>query len=434
MNGFPFALRALNHRNFQLFFAGQLISMVGTWMQSVAQAWLVYRLTGSAALLGAVGFASQIPVFMFAPLGGALADRYSRHRIIVTAQAVAMTLACILTALTLSGAIEVWHVFVLASLLGTVNAFDLPARQAFVFEMVGRRDLVNAIALNSSVVNGARMAGPALAGIMVAEFGEGSCFLANAASYLAVLAALLAMRVPPRAAVHDPRSAIENIVEGFAFVGRTPPIRALLLLLALVSLMGMPYTVLMPIFADQILGGGPRGLGLLMGATGIGALAGALSLTFRKSIHGLGRVVAIASAAFGASLILFSFSRHFWVSAALLIPAGLSMMVQMASSNTLIQSMVPDQLRGRVMAVYSMMFMGMAPFGAMFAGLVAERLDAPATVAIGGAVCMAGAALFGMRLPSLRAQARELIVAQQMAGGEPAEEVTGGPLAAEQRT
>jgi MFS family permease len=430
---FPYALRALNHRNFQLFFAGQLISMIGTWMQSVAQSWLVYRLTDSAALLGAVGFASQIPVFLFAPLGGALADRYSRHRIIVTAQVVAMTLACLLTVLTLSGAIEVWHIFVLASLLGTVNAFDLPARQAFVIEMVGREDLVNAIALNSSVVNSARMVGPAVAGVMVSVFGEGSCFLANALSYLAVIAALLSMRVPRRATVHDPRSAIENIVEGFVFVGRTPPIRALILLLALVSLMGMPYAVLMPIFADQILDGGPRGLGLLMGATGVGALTGALSLTFRKSIYGLGRVVAWASGAFGASLILFSFSEHFWVSAALLIPAGLSMMVQMASSNTLIQSMVPDQLRGRVMAVYSMMFMGMAPFGAMFAGLVAERLGAPATVAMGGAVCMAGAALFGMRLPSLRAQARELIVAQQMAGGEPAEEVTGSPLAVDQR-
>jgi MFS family permease len=329
--------------------------------------------------------------------------------------------------------VQIWHVFVLASLLGLVNAFDLPARQAFVIEMVGRRDLINAIALNSSIVNGARMVGPAIAGVIVAEFGEAWCFLFNAVSYGAVLAALVSMRVPRRAAVHDPRSAIENIVEGFAFVGRTPPIRALILLLALVSLMGMPYAVLMPIFADRILGGGPRGLGLLMGATGIGALAGALSLTFRKSVFGLGRVVAFASAAFGVSLILFSFSRSFWFSAALLIPAGFSMMVQMASSNTLIQSMVPDQLRGRVMAVYSMMFMGMAPFGAMFAGLMAEQLDAPATVAIGGAVCIAGAALFSARLPLLRDQARELIVAQQMAAGEPAEEVTGGPLAAEQR-
>jgi MFS family permease len=305
VNRFPYALRALNHRNFQLFFAGQLISMVGTWMQSVAQSWLVYRLTGSAALLGAVGFASQIPVFLLAPLGGALADRYSRHRIIVTSQTAAMVLASMLTVLTFTDAIDVWHIFVLASLLGTVNAFDLPARQSFVIEMVGRRDLINAIALNSSIVNGARMVGPAIAGVIVAAFGEAWCFLFNAVSYVAVLAALLSMRVPQRAAIQDPRSAIENIVEGFVFVGRTPPIRALILLLALVSLMGMPYAVLMPIFADRILGGGPRGLGLLMGATGIGALAGALSLTFRKSVFGLGRVVAFASGAFGVSLILF---------------------------------------------------------------------------------------------------------------------------------
>jgi MFS family permease len=427
----PNALRALNHRNFRLFFAGQLLSMIGTWMQSIAQSWLVYRLTGSAGLLGAVGFASQIPVFLLAPLGGALADRYRRHTIIITTQITAMLLACVLTTITFTGIVEIWQIFVLASLLGAVNAFDLPARQAFVIEMVGRRDLINAIALNSSIVNGARMVGPAVAGVIVAAFGEAWCFLFNAVSYVAVLAALLSMRVPRRAAVHDPRSAIENIVEGFAFVGRTPPIRALIVLLALVSLMGMPYAVLMPIFADRILNGGPRGLGLLMAATGIGALAGALSLTVRKSVFGLGRVVAIASGAFGVSLILFSFSRSFWFSAALLIPAGFSMMVQMASSNTLIQSMVPDQLRGRVMAVYSMMFMGMAPFGAMFAGLVAERVGAPATVAIGGAVCMAGAAMFGMRLPSLRDQARELIVAQQMTAGEPAEEVTGSPLAAD---
>jgi MFS family permease len=434
MRHWPQSLRALDHRNFRLFFAGQLISMIGTWMQSVAQSWLVYRLTGSAALLGAVGFASQIPVFLLAPLGGAIADRYGRHRIIVATQSVAMVLAAVLTVVTFGGIVEVWQIFVLASLLGVVNAFDLPARQSFVIEMVGRRDLINAIALNSSIVNSARMVGPAVAGVIVAAFGEAWCFLVNSLSYLAVLTALLSMRVPRRAAVHDPRSAVSNIAAGFAYVGSTPPILAIVLLLGLVSLMGMPYTVLMPIFADQILGGGPRGLGILTCATGIGALAGALSLTLRKSVFGLGRVVALASAAFGMSLVLFSLSNSFWLSAALLIPAGFAMMVQMASSNTLIQAMVPDQLRGRVMAVYSMMFMGMAPFGAMFAGLVAERLGAPATVAIGGTVCIAGGGFFALWLPSLRPRARELIVAQQMAPGEPAEEVTGSPMAAEQHS
>jgi MFS family permease len=433
MPGMPHALRALNHRNFRLFFAGQLISLVGTWMQSVAQSWLVYQLTGSAALLGAVGFASQIPVFLFAPVGGALADRYSRHRLVVVAQFAAMLLAFILAALTLSGTVEVWHIFVLASLLGLVNAFDIPARQAFVVEMVDRRDLAGAIALNSSIVNGARVIGPSIAGIVVAAFGEGWCFLINAVSYVAVVAALLSMTVARHAHIQDPRSAIQNIVEGFAFAWRTGPIRALLLLLGLISLMGMPYAVLMPIFAHQILGGGAEELGLLMGATGVGALAGALSLTFRKSIFGLGRVVAYASAGFGVSVILFSFSRHFWLSAGLLVPAGFSMMVQMAASNTLIQSMVPDHLRGRVMAVYSMMFMGMAPFGAIFAGSMAERLGAPPTVAIGGVICIAGAALFAAKLGALRPQARELIVAQQMAAGEPPEEVTGSPIAAEER-
>jgi MFS family permease len=320
-------------------------------MQSVAQSWLVFRLTGSATLLGAVGFASQIPVFLFAPLGGALADRYNRHRIIIIAQSMAMVLAFALATDTLIGHVQVWHIFVLASLVGLVNAFDIPARQAFVVEMVGREDLVNAIALNSSIVNGARIVGPAVAGMIVAAAGEGWCFLLNAVSYIAVLAALAAMHVVPRAAVRDPRSALHNIIEGFHFVLRTPPIRALILLLGLVSVMGMPYAVLMPVFARDILGGEARELGLLMGATGAGALIGALSLTFRRSIHGLGRVIAFASAAFGTSLILFAFSTKLWVSAALLIPTGLSMMVQMAASNTLIQSMVPDKLRGRVMSV-----------------------------------------------------------------------------------
>jgi MFS family permease len=258
----------------------------------------------------------------------------------------------------------------------------------------------------------------------VAAFGEGWCFLINALSYIAVVAALLSMKVARRAWQRDVRSALANILEGFSFVWRTGPVRALMLLLGLVSLMGMPYAVLMPIFADEILHGGARGLGLLMGATGVGALAGAISLTFRKSIFGLGRVVAIASAGFGTTLVAFSFSRNFWTSAGLLVPAGFFMMVQMASSNTLIQSMVPDKLRGRVMAVYSMMFMGMAPFGAVFAGMIAEQIGAPATVSIGGGICIAGAALFASKLAALRPEAHELIVAQQMAAGEPAEEVT----------
>jgi MFS family permease len=421
----PLALRALRHRNYQLFFGGQLISLTGTWMQSVAQSWLVYRLTGSAVLLGLVGFSGQIPVFLLAPIGGTIADRHNRHRILITTQTIAMFLAFALAALTLTAHIEVWNVFALAAALGIVNAFDIPARQAFVVDMVGRDDLINAIALNSSVVNGARIVGPAIAGILVATIGEGWCFFVNAVSYIAVITGLLLMRIVKQARVPLPGSALASIIEGFSFVWRTGPVRALLLLLGLISLMGMPYAVLMPIFADQILHGGASGLGLLMGASGAGALIAALSLAIRKGISGLGRWVAFSSAGFGVSIILFSLSRSFWLSAALLLPVGFSMMIQMASSNTLIQAMVPDKLRGRVMAVYSMMFMGMAPIGALLAGALAQRLGAPNTVAIGGAVCIVGAVAFGLRLPVLRDEARQIIIALQMAGGTPADEVTG---------
>jgi MFS family permease len=394
-------------------------------MQSVAQSWLVYRLTGSTVLLGVVGFCGQIPVFLLAPIGGTVADRVNRHRIIVTTQAVAMLLASLLAALTLTHRIEVWHLFALAASLGVVNAFDIPARQAFVVDMVGREDLINAIALNSSMFNGARIVGPAIAGILVATIGEGWCFFSNAVSYIAVITGLLLMKITVQRRVPLPGSALASIIEGFRYVKHTGPVRALLLLLGLVSLMGMPYAVLMPIFADRILHGGPRGLGLLMGASGIGALAGALSLAARNGTRGLGRWVAFSCAGFGISIILFSLSRSFWLSAALLVPAGFSMMIQMASSNTLVQSMVPNNLRGRVMAVYSMMFMGMAPIGALLAGALAGRLGAPKTVMIGGAVCIAGSLVFGLRLPALRPEARQIIVALQMTGGDPADEVTG---------
>jgi MFS family permease len=421
----PLALRAMRHRNFQLFFGGQLISLTGTWMQSVAQSWLVYRLTGSVVLLGFVGFAGQIPVFLLAPIGGAVADRRNRHRILIATQSAAMLFAFALAALSLTGHILVWHVFALAALLGLVNAFDIPARQAFVVDMVGKDDLINAIALNSSMVNGARIVGPAVAGVLVASIGEGWCFFANAVSYVAVIAGLLLMKIKTQARVPLPGSSLAHIAEGFSFVAHTAPVRALLILLGLISLMGMPYAVLMPIFADQILHGGASGLGLLMGASGAGALVGALSLAMRRGMRGLGRWVALSSAGFGVSLILFSLSRSFWLSAALIVPVGFTMMIEMASSNTLIQAMVPDKLRGRVMAVYSMMFMGMAPIGALLAGVLANRLGAPNTVALGGAVCVAGAIIFGLRLPVLRDEARQIIVALQMTGGTPPEETSG---------
>ena len=420
----PFALRAFRHRNYRLFFGGQTISLIGTWMQMVAQSWLVYRLTGSAVLLGFVGFASQIPVFLMAPIGGSVADRYNRHRVIIITQTSAMLLAFVLAVLTLTGIVQVWHIFTLAAMLGLVNAFDIPTRQAFVVDMVGREDLINAIALNSSMINGARMIGPAVAGVLVASVGEGWCFLANGVSYIAVIVGLLLMTVTVHPHASPNGSAIASIIEGFRYVKHTRPVRALLLMLGLVSLMGMPYAVLMPIFADQILHGGPRGLGLLMGAAGFGALAGALVLAAKKGIRGLGHWVAFAAMGFGVSLILFALSRTFWLSVALLLPAGFCMMLGLASSNTLIQSLVPDKLRGRVMAVYSMMFMGMAPFGSLLAGALAHRLGAPGTVAFGGLACITGALVFGLRLPVLRHEARQIIIALQTAGGEP-EEMTG---------
>jgi MFS family permease len=435
-------MRALTHRNFQLFFSGQLISLIGTWMQTVAQSWLVYRITKSSLLLGAVGFSSQIPVFLVAPIGGMVADRVNRHRVVIATQTASMILAFILATLTLLNIVTVPEIFVLAALLGVVNAFDIPGRQSFLVDMVGRDDLMNAIALNSSMFNGARVIGPAIAGILVAKIGEGWCFFANGVSYIAVIIGLLLMKIEcMRRSKSD--SPLADILEGFRWASHTGPIRMLLLLLGLVSLVGMPYTVLMPVFADRVLHGGASGvaaflhakdpgavrLGVLMGATGVGALLGALTLALRSGVKGLGRLIVITCAGFGLSLIVFAASKNFWLSATLLIPVGFCIMLQMACSNTLIQTMVPDVLRGRVMSVYSMMFMGMAPFGALLGGALADRLGAPWTVAIGGAASVVGAILFGRKLPVFRGEARQLIIAQAVAGGEPSEEMTSRVVA-----
>jgi len=422
------AVRALRHRNFQLFFAGQLISLIGTWMQTVAQSWLVYRMTNSALLLGVVGFASQIPVFIASPIGGIVADRHNRQRVVVATQTASMILAGILAALTLTKVVQVWHIMVLAAALGIVNSFDIPARQAFLIDMVGRDDLMNAIALNSSMFNGARIIGPAVAGILVASIGEGWCFFANAVSYIAVIAGLLMMRIEHPANLATEGSPLQNILEGFAFARNTLPIRAILLLLGLVSFVGMPYMVLMPVFADKILHGGARGLGILMCSTGVGALLGAASLAARVGLRGLGRLIAICSAGFGVSLVLFAFSKIFWLSTLLLVPVGFFIMVQMASSNTLIQAMVPDHLRGRVLSVYVMMFMGMAPFGALFAGAMAHRIGSPWTVASGGLACIVAGFFFGAQLPAFRREARELVLAQGMMAGTPAQGMTSRGL------
>lgn len=428
-------LRAFRHRNFSLFFAGQFVSLVGTWMQSVAQSWLVYRLTGDPVMLGFVSFAGQFPVFILAPVGGSLADRRARHPIIVAAQAALLILALILAVLTLTGQVRFWQVVLLGALSGAVNAFEIPARQAFIPEMVGRDDLVNAIALNSTMFNGARIVGPALAGILVAAVGEGWCFALNAASYLAVLCGLLAMKLPPREKIRPHGgSALSHVAEGFRYVARTAPIRALLLLLGLVSLTGMPYAVLMPIIADTILHAGPFGLGILMGASGVGALLGALVLATRQGIAGLGRWVAIAAAGFGLALMVFATSRNFWISVALLVPVGFMLMVQMAASNTLIQSMVPDRLRGRVMAVYSMMIMGMAPLGALVAGFLARNITAPGTVAAGGMACLLGSAVFSLRLPALREEGKRLLSVPESKDSDPASTSESNPADSRQST
>lgn len=398
----PVGIRALAHRNYRLFFAGQLISVIGSWMQSLAQAWLVYRLTGSEVLLGLIGFADRVPVFVLGLAGGLAADRFDRHRLVMATQVAAMLQALALAALVIGGAATVPLIFALAALQGVISAFDLPARQSFISTMVEMDDLPNALALNSSLFNAARVIGPALAGIVVATLGEGPCFLLNGVSYLAVIACLAAMRFERRPVPAASGSTRTHLAEGLAYAWRTKPIRALLLLLGVVSLCGMPYAVLMPVFAGEVLGGGARGLGTLMGATGVGAFAAAVALARRRSVAGLGRVVAMGSIGFGLTLGAFASSRSFALSCALLALAGFSMITHAAATNLLLQSLCPDPLRGRVMSLYSIMFVGMAPWGSLLAGGLASAAGSPAAVAAGGAGCVAAGAIFAARIPSMR--------------------------------
>jgi MFS family permease len=401
--GLRFALRALRHRNYRLFFSGQSISLIGTWITRIATAWLVFRLTGSALLLGIVSFAGQIPTFLFAPVAGVWVDRLNRHRVLIVTQALAMMQSFALAILTLAKVITVPEIIWLGAFQGLINAFDMPTRQAFVIQMVeDKQDLGNAIALNSSMVNLARLIGPSVAGMIIAAFGEGVCFLIDGISYLAVIASLIAMRALQAQRISSRRSVFHELKEGWHYVSRFKPARAILLLLALVSLVGMPYTVLMPIFAARVLHGGPHTLGFLMGASGVGALIGAIILATRKSVRGLGRMITIAMVVFGAGLIGFSQSKLLWLSLLLLLASGFGMMVQLASSNTILQTIVPDESRGRVMSYYTMSFVGMAPFGSLLAGGLASRIGAPVTVAISGALCTLGAIWFATRLRELR--------------------------------
>jgi MFS family permease len=406
-----FLLRALRSRNYRLFVAGQSVSLVGTWMQQVAMSWLVYRLTGSAWLLGVVGFTSQVPSFLLAPVAGVLADRWDRRRLLLATQALAMLQAAVLAAVVLAGIVQVWHIVLLSLMLGIVNAFDIPVRQSFVVEMVeDREDLGNAIALNSSMVNGARLIGPAVAGLLVSAVGEGICFVLNSVSYLAVILALAAMRLAPRMPPKQRRRIHQELYEGVSYAFGFPPIRNILLLVALMSLVGMPYSVLLPVFARDVFHGGAHTYGFLMTASGSGALAGTLYLASRKSVIGLGRIIGWAAAMFGAGVSVLALSDSFALSLAALCMAGFGIMVQVASSNTILQTIVEEDKRGRVMSLFVMAFMGMTPFGSLAAGALAGSIGARGTILLGGGACLAGAALFAHHLPAIREKVRPIYV------------------------
>ena len=411
-SGMAFMFRALGHRNYKLFFSGQSVSMIGTWMTRIAMSWLVYRLTGSALLLGVVGFAGQIPSFLLAPFAGVIVDRWNRHHLLVATQFLAMIQSLALAVLALTGYIQIWHVIALSIFQGLVNAFDMPARQAFVVEMVeNREDLPNAIALNSSLVNAARLLGPSIAGVVIAAVGEGWCFFIDGVSYIAVIASLLAMKVAPSAIKAVKKTnVLQQFREGWDYVYGFPPISKILLLLAFVSLVGMPYSVLMPIFATDILHGGSHTLGFLMAASGVGALCGAVFLAARKTVVGLGRYIPRMAGLFGIGLIGFSISRVEWLSMILMVVTGLGFMVQMATSNTIIQTIVDEDKRGRVMSFYTMAFMGTAPFGSLLAGSLAAQIGAPNTLLIGGVCCVLGAVWFQRALPRLRQFVRPIYI------------------------
>lgn len=403
--------RALNHRNYRLFFTGQGFSLIGTWIQQIAMSWLVYRMTNSAFLLGLIGFSSQICIFFFSPFAGVLSDRWNRHHILLLTQVSAMVQAFILSTLTLTGTIRVHHIIILSLFLGFINSFDMPNRHAFVVQLVeGGEDLGNAIALNSFMFNGARLVGPSIAGILISLLGEGMCFLINGISFLAVIIALLAMKITSHHKNSEKTRVLKGLREGFAYAFGFPPIRLIILFLAWISLVGMACTTLMPIFAKDILHGNSQTYGFLMATSGMGAAIGAIYLASRKSVIGLGRVIMISSSLFGIGLIFFALSRILWLSLFLSLITGFGMMVHFASSNTLLQTMVEDDKRGRVMSLFSMALMGMAPFGSLAGGSLAARIGAPYTLIIGGTLCILGSWMFGKKLPLMRKMVRPIYI------------------------
>jgi MFS family permease len=408
-NSLSHAWRALRHRNFKLFFFGQSISVIGNWMTRLATSWLVYHLTHSALLLGIVSFAGQIVSFLLGPFAGVWVERLNRRNLLVWTQAAAAVQSLVMAALTLAHVITLWEIIALTALQGLINAFDMPGRQSFLVQMVeDRNDLSNAIAINSSMANGARLIGPAIAGLVVGAFGEGWCFLIDGISYFAVIASLLLMRMQPREVRRNASTMVAQMREGWDYVRSFRPIRTILLLFALVSLMGYPYAVLLPIFAGQVLHGGAATLGWLTGASGIGAVVSALSLAVRKTVVGLTRMVQIAVAMLGGALILFGFSHTLWLSLVLMVFIGFGLMQGASASNTIIQSLVTEDKRARVMSYYTMAFFGAAPFGSLLAGMLAHRIGAPHTVILTGACCIAGSLWFTLELPKVRAVLRPI--------------------------
>ncbi len=407
----PDLLRALSSRNYRLFFGGQSVSLVGTWITRIATSWLVYRLTGSELLLGVVGFCGQIPTLILAPFAGVVVDRRDRHRILVVTQVLSMLQSLALAILALTGVITVAHILILQVAQGIINAFDTPARQSFVVQMVDdRKHLPNAIALNSTMVNGSRIIGPSIGGVLIAAFGEGWCFMIDAISYIAVIWSLYAMKVERMNRVRPTTRAIDEMRDGFRYVIGFPPIWSALLLLAVVATMGMPYTILMPAIAATTLHGGPHTLGFLMTASGAGALVGAFYLASRSSVLGLGRVMVVATMMFGAGLVLFSFSRWLWLSLLILPIVGGGMMVELASTNTMLQTIVEERLRGRVMAFYAMAFLGTAPIGSLIGGVLAARIGAANTILIGGIACIIAGIWFATKLGALSALLRPIYI------------------------
>jgi MFS family permease len=400
---------ALRSRNYRLFFAGQGISLIGTWMTQTATIWLVYQLTNSALWLGVVGFAGQIPSFILAPYGGVVVDRLNTRRILVATQILAMIQSLALAALALTKTINIWHIIFLSVFQGLINAFDAPARQAFVKEMVERNsDLGSAIALNSSIFNGGRLVGPAIAGVLIAGIGSAYCFLIDGVSYIAVIASLLAMNIRPKKIAVQGGNALQKIKEGFVYAFGFAPIRAILMLMALFSLVAMPYTTFVPIFATQILHGDAHTLGFLMASSGLGAVAGALYLTTRQTVLGLGRIIAFAPAVCGVGIIAFALSQVLWLSLLAVLVVGLASILLISSSNTVIQTIVEDDKRGRVMSLFTMSFLGTVPFGNLLAGSLAERIGAPNTLIIGGIFCIIASILFYKQLPVLRLLVRPI--------------------------